>query len=196
MTITLERPRAAAHYWPGDIPGITTGLVLACPGRFEALRQRPVANTSGGNLDKLLGALGALLPAAFPSSRRYDYVISNSVKTVYWDGMPDPSKPGGVNRVTVPDLSEVEEQDNIDRLFQEVGHLAVILALGDQAHHALRLMRQQGFRGRVLFGKHPSFPSINTRIREDVDGNPILKGQKDATARRMAVVAREILAAS
>jgi hypothetical protein len=46
MTAILERFTPAAHFYPGDISGIRTALVLACPGRFEEKR----AKASGKHL--------------------------------------------------------------------------------------------------------------------------------------------------
>lgn len=172
------------YYWPGTEIARRTAIILACPGRHEVAKGRPAAEGTGANVDRLLAALGEHLPEAFPSADRYDYVIGNSSCCVHFDALTDDS---------VPPAAEIRAPANISRLKGEFGDCLTALALGPHATLAADLLVGHGFQGRVLrCSRHLSFRGINS-IRVDVDGVRIVRGDPDATARRIAVIAKEIM---
>ena len=168
------------HYHSGDVIGIKTGIILACPGRLEAKRCRPAAAASGNNLDTLLGFLGRREPTMFPYEDRYTYVISNSSDKVHYKGLTGD---------TVPSYSQILDPANLTRLMNEVGHCSTILALGEHALTALELLASRGFRPTVISGGHPSMSNLNRNITHDIDGELIVKGSSGATRRRIEVLA-------
>ncbi|MFD1628126.1 hypothetical protein, partial [Azospirillum griseum] len=64
------------------------------------------------------------------------------------------------------------------------------MSAGLALDHAVRC----GYGGRVIrCDWHLSFSRINSSISIDITGRPILKGQSDATLKRIEVVAKDIL---
>lgn len=70
-----------------------------------------------------------------------------------------------------------------------------IICFGKRAQMAIKQVIKLHFQNKkspkIINTRHPGFQSLN-RITKDIEGNTILKGQKDATRRRLQVIAHEI----
>jgi hypothetical protein len=64
----------APHFCKGRF---SVAFVFSAPGTAELAAGKPVAGATGSNLELALSYLHGALPAVFPSSRRYDYRITN-----------------------------------------------------------------------------------------------------------------------
>ncbi|WP_152622345.1 hypothetical protein [Archangium violaceum] len=174
------------HFWPGSSKARHTAIVFACPGQHEREQRRPVAETTGKNLNILLEFLNQRHPEIFPSTNRYDYVLANSSDQVHFNELTDD---------TEPENSEILTPLNVARLLRDISGCSTVLTMGRCASVALDAVVQQGFSGRVIpCNWHLSFSRLNTSIPTDAAGNEIQEEGHAATVKRIEVVAAEILA--
>ncbi|MDY0037700.1 MAG: hypothetical protein RBS05_17455 [Zoogloea oleivorans] len=110
------------HYCEGRIP---VAFVFSAPGNDEVIFGRPVAGTTGENLDKALVFLRELAPNFFPSSSRYDYRITNA--------FPDPRARSIGNGRTEPTRSEVLTNSNIQRFLKDIDGCSLVVLCGKKA---------------------------------------------------------------
>ena len=140
-----------AHAQP--CPGARTGFVFICPGRHEANRGYPCAAGTGANLNRVLEVLHQRRPDLFPSTSRWQYVVTNS-----WDRVEYPALTGR----SVPTEGEVLMPANLERLAREIAALERVVACGAQAQAAVRALKAGGrFQGDVAFARHLSQRSVN-----------------------------------
>jgi hypothetical protein len=111
--------------------------VLAVPGRKEREANRPAAGDTGDNLDRILTYLNRHDSEAFPSTKRYDYRIANALETVMFgdDSMPD--------------IADVLEPANLERLAEQLEGTTTIVALSVPA-----------VEGVMHAGIHPSYSHV------------------------------------
>lgn len=164
-------------------------FLFACPGQKEEKSGKVVTGNTGKNLDLLLSSLSQssdpAIRSIFPSSNRYDYLITNASDIVHYPALDGKS---------VPSREEMTEEININRLFYELENAQYVVTFGVQAREAARLVSYM-FEMREIYPRpkfisslpHLSFLSLN-QITNDVEGNEIPKGDKSATAKRIAVV--------
>ena len=170
----------------------SVAFMFACPGHKEELAGRVVAGATGKNLDILLSIFmhseHKEIRALFPSSNRYDYLITNASDIIHY-----PSLDG----TSLPSLKEYSCDSNIERLYSELSGIDYVIAFGQQAKNAARRVESMygPFDGKLpLFicsAPHLSFLSLN-RIRNDVCGDPIERGNPQATHKRLEVIAKSI----
>jgi hypothetical protein len=147
----MPLPLVSPHHQPS--PGAQTGFVFICPGRHEANRGYPCAAGTGANLARALVVLSELAPQTFVSADRHRYVVTNS-----WPQVEYPALTGR----SVPDVIEVLQQSNLDRLSMELAGLSCVIACGQQAQAAVRALLDSGhLRARVAFARHLSQRSVN-----------------------------------
>jgi hypothetical protein len=101
------------------------GFIFACPGSDEKNANELVAGNTGKNLNHLLDFLTKERPDIFFSENRYDYLITNSVETVYFAAQD--------NGKTVPKDDEVLDPANVSRIIEEVKECKYIILFGKQA---------------------------------------------------------------
>lgn len=164
---------------------IRTAFIFSCPGQEEEKSGRLVNGQTGKNLDLMLSFLKEDYPELFPSSDRYDYRITNSSEIVHYkahDGRSEP-KP-----------QEISSDQNIERLKSDLDGYSCIIIFGRCAEIATELLKKKYGMENTIFlrSRHLSFLSLNSSIKTDVNGEPITKGDPDATKKRIRVAARFI----
>ena len=166
--------------------GMKSAFIFSCPGQEELKSGLLVNGQTGKNLDVLLSILNKSRPELFPSVNRYDYRITNSSERVHYTAYD--------NR-TEPVAAEVKEKENISRLKNDITGYSCVIAFGRSAGIAAELMSsEQGFENvSFITSRHLSFLSLNSSIREDINGCPIERGSQDGTYKRLEVVAAQIL---
>lgn len=166
-------------------------FMFACPGQKEEKAGKVVAGNTGKNLNLLLSVLSASenenIRALFPSENRYDYLITNSSDIIHYPALDGTS---------LPSKSEYADDANLNRLFHELENSKYVIAFGNQAKEAAKLVSLK-YDMREIYPKpvfitslpHLSLLALN-QISTDTDGNKIGKGEKDATLKRIKVVAK------
>lgn len=165
------------------------GFIFACPGQKERAAQRVVAGNTGNNLNLLLSSLSKssnyVIRSLFPSSNRYDYLITNASNIIHYPALDGRS---------LPSRKEYMSKENIDRLCSEIADLKYIIAFGAQAKDVAQALKieykNRGNASSKVFITalpHLSFLSLN-QIRFDINGDRILRGDKSATAKRIEVL--------
>lgn len=166
-------------------------FMFACPGQKEEKAGKVVAGNTGKNLNLLLSVLSASenenIRALFPSENRYDYLITNSSDIIHYPALDGTS---------LPSKSEYADDANLNRLFHELENSKYVVAFGNQAKEASKLVSLK-YDMREIYPKpvfitslpHLSLLALN-QISTDTDGNRIEKGEKDATLKRIKVVAK------
>lgn len=160
-------------------------LVLSCPGACEELQGRPAAGRSGENLKKILEEVNRLLKTS-------DWIREKVTITNAWDKPEHICKTGR----SEAKISEIKSTPNIKRLFLDVKHTEkYIICFGKRAETAIQEVIKVHFHDKtppkLITTRHPGMQSLN-RISTDLEGNAILKGQQDATKKRLKVIALEI----
>lgn len=167
----------------------SVGFIFACPGQKEMLAQKVVAGSTGNNLNLLLCSLSAssnsAIKSLFPSIDRYDYLITNASDIVHYPAL---------DGYSLPSRKEYMNEKNIERLCAELKNLKLVIAFGTQAKEVSQAI-ENAYRNKCVVKKpcfitllpHLSFLSLN-RIGLDVNGVPILRGDKDGTNKRIEVV--------
>lgn len=163
-------------------PEIKTAFIFACPGQEEEKSGKLVNGQTGKNLDAVLVFLNKKYPDIFPSTNRYDYRITNSSEYVHY---------AAYDHRTEPTPKEIKEPENIARLKKDIEGYNYVITFGKSAALAAESA------GKIpdtkfIYSQHLSFMSLNYTIKNDVNGNPIEKGSKDATSKRIEVAAKKI----
>lgn len=166
----------------------TAGFMFACPGQKEMNAGRVVAGTTGKNLDRLLAILAASenedVRRLFPSSDRYDYLITNASNIVHYPAL---------DATSLPSKREYQRPDNLARLRDELKDLDYLITFGEQAHIASELLKSPTrsstpIAAHLIRLPHLSLLSLN-QIFLDREGKRIVPGTPNATELRLQVVA-------
>ena len=164
----------------------TVAFVFACPGQKEMQQGRVVAGKTGENLNTLLHILSnssPLLHSLFPTSDRYYYRITNASNLVHYPAL---------NAVSVPHKREYLTDVNVQRILSELSGSTLVLAFGQQARELMMYVADNfSVNFSIVYLPHLSLLSLN-QIPFTVDGRRIERGEKDATVRRLEVVAIKI----
>ncbi len=165
---------------------IPTAFIFSCPGQEEMKSGKLVNGQTGKNLDMMLEFLHNSRPDIFPSVDRYDYRITNSSEIVHFKAHD--------NR-TEPKTSEICETDNIKRLCADISGFKYVITFGRCSAIASKVLTEQGLCADITFmySQHLSFLSLNSSIKNDINGCPIERGSKDSTRKRLEVAAWKIL---
>ncbi|MBQ7291144.1 MAG: hypothetical protein IJW76_05440 [Clostridia bacterium] len=166
-------------------------FMFACPGQKEQAAGKVVAGATGKNLNLLLSVLAKSenekIRALFPSADRYDYLITNSSDTIHYPAL---------DKTSLPSKREYSDDANLNRLYKELDHTKYVIAFGAQAKEASKLveykykMREVTPRPTFITSlPHLSLLALN-QISEDVHGARIERGDKEATLKRICVVAK------
>jgi hypothetical protein len=167
-------------------PHNTTLLLFSCPGQEEKKLGYPCAGITGKNLAILLEELHHLNPEEFTKERE-SYYINNAWDKVEYEGST------GRTEATQNDILS---DRNIERLNSEISHVEKIICFGDKAKTVIeKLIKNEALNSKVQihYGPHLGFQSINRQVKNDIDGNPLLKGESDNTRKRLTVIAKSIL---
>ena len=140
---------------------IDIALVFSCPGQKEKEQGKPVSGQTGKNLDYFLTKLFEKLEYDFDN--RYDFRITNSVKTVYHKNL-FPYK-------TEPTTAEIKEKNNLIRLHNELCDIErFIFCFGKKSELALNEIQKNSDlklkTNKIFTVKHLSNNSLN-RIKID-----------------------------
>ena len=168
-------------------------FLFACPGQKEQKAGKVVAGSTGRNLNLLLSALSSsessFIKELFPSEDRYDYLITNASNVVHYPAWDETS---------LPKKEEYSAGANLSRLFYELEDMKYVIAFGVQAKETAKLLElmfdMRNVEPRPTFITslpHLSFLSLN-QISKDVNGNDIVKGDKEGTAKRIQVVRKQL----
>lgn len=166
-------------------------FMFACPGQKEQAAGRVVAGATGKNLNMLLSILAESenekVRTLFPSADRYDYLITNSSDTVHYPAL---------DKTSLPSKKEYSDGANIARLCGELESMKYVIAFGAQAKDVSRLVENKYQLKNVISRPvfitalpHLSLLALN-QISEDVNGVRIERGDKEATRKRLTVVAK------
>lgn len=166
-------------------------FMFACPGQKEQAAGKVVAGATGKNLNTLLSILmcseNEKIRALFPSDDRYDYLITNSSDIVHYPAL---------DKTSLPSKSEYSDDANLNRLYAELDHVKYVIAFGAQAKEASKLVEYK-YKLREVSPRpvfitslpHLSLLALN-QISTDVNGDRIERGDKEATHKRLTVVAK------
>jgi len=166
-------------------------FMFACPGQKEQAAGKVVAGATGKNLNTLLAILAGSenekIRSLFPSEDRYDYLITNASDTVHYPAL---------DKTSLPSKSEYSDDANLNRLYGELDHVKYVIAFGAQAKDVSRLVeykyKMREVTPRPVFITslpHLSLLALN-QISEDINGERIERGDKEATRKRLTVVAK------
>lgn len=164
-------------------------FMFACPGQKEQQAGKVVAGSTGKNLNLLLSSLShssdIRIRALFPSTDRYDYLITNASNIIHYPALDNKS---------LPLKSEYMKEENIERLCEELKDVQFVIAFGTQAKDvsdavaaAYETNNIEIHPSFITSLPHLSFLSLN-QISRDVNGNEIMKGDKEGTAKRITVI--------
>lgn len=164
---------------------IKTAFIFSCPGQEELKSGRLVNGQTGKNLDLMLSILNKSHPDIFPSCDRYDYRITNSSEMVHYKAYDNRSEPSS---------KEITDSANIERLKQDIEGYDYIITFGRSAALAAEHVKNKyGFEGvSFMYSQHLSFLSLNSSIKTDINGDPIIRGDKNATFKRLEAAAKRI----
>lgn len=155
--------------------GRKIAVLLSCPGRHELNAGRPAARQTGKNLEMVLNKLGL---------SRSEVAIDNASSKVFFKSL---------NHRTEAPLNEVLDPQNINRLDQELfPETKIILAMGNIPYEVAKALQKLHPDLIVVKSHHPGFCSLN-HIKKDVNENDILRGDVDATQKRVDVIVEDIL---
>ncbi len=164
---------------------IKTAFIFSCPGQEELKSGKLVNGQTGKNLDMMLTILHKKFPEIFPSTDRYDYRITNSSEQVHYKAYD--------NR-TEPKTAEINTPENLERLKKDIEGYQYVITFGRcaslAAEYAVKAYNMN--ETKFLYSRHLSFLSLNSTIKTDIDGNPIAKGSKDSTYKRLEAAAKKI----
>jgi uracil-DNA glycosylase len=169
----------------------SVAFMFACPGQKEQAAGRVTAGATGKNLNLLLSILAESenekVRALFPSDDRYDYLITNASDTVHYPAL---------DKTSLPSKKEYSTDENLERLCGELESVRYVIAFGAQAKDVSRLVEAR-YQLREI-SERPTFitalPHLSLlalkQISLDADGERIEKGDKEATRKRLTVVAK------
>lgn len=168
-------------------------FMFACPGQKEQEAGRVVAGNTGKNLNLLLSLLSHSsnihISGLFPSTDRYDYLITNASNFIHYPALDGSS---------LPTKKEYMKEENIERLCEELKNVRCVIAFGTQAKDVsvaveAAYKKKNAAQAPIFITSlpHLSFLSLN-QISVDVNGDRIMKGDKNGTAKRMEVVKEKL----
>lgn len=163
---------------------IRTAFIFSCPGQEEEKSGKLVNGQTGKNLNGVLAYLKRSRPDLFPSVDRYDYRITNSSESVHYkayDGRTEPS------------AAEIRDPENLNRLAEDIYGYDTVITFGKSADLAASLLKDRFPGTSFLYSRHLSFLSLNSGIKNDINGDPIIRGSSDSTQKRLEVAADDIL---
>ena len=166
-------------------------FMFACPGQKEQAAGRVVAGATGKNLNTLLSILAEIenekIRTLFPSADRYDYLITNASDTVHYPAL---------DKTSLPSKKEYGAEENVARLCGELEEVKYVIAFGAQAKDVSSLAKSRYALQNtavcpvfITSLPHLSLLALN-QISEDVNGERIERGDKEATHKRLTVVAK------
>lgn len=169
-------------------------FMFACPGQKEKEAGRVVAGSTGKNLDRLLSCLShssnIQISELFPSANRYDYLITNASNIIHYPALDGKS---------LPAKSEYTREENVERLCDELKNARFVIAFGIQAKEVSAAVaaayEKKDMCQKPIFITslpHLSFLSLN-QISCDVNGERIMKGDKEGTNKRIEVVREKVV---
>lgn len=141
-------PKYSAHYCRGKLP---TAFVLSVPGAAEADKRRPVSGDTGKNLDLALACLSSRNPTLFPSSRRYDYRITNA--------FAEPRAKSLGHASSEAKASEIRTSANIARVIKDLSGCNLVLLCGKKAQLLSAAIEACGMQ--VVKVPHPGHRGLN-----------------------------------
>ncbi|MBM7635525.1 hypothetical protein [Streptococcus saliviloxodontae] len=161
-------------------------FVFICPGQEEENKGKPVAGQTGKNLETLLYFLNQSIPTEFPTTQRYDYRILNLSDKIFYK-----EKTG----MSTPPVNDIDSEENIKRIIGEIGNCEIIIFFSKNKKYAkviekikIRLNSNQ----KTMRVMHLGFQSINRGVKCDKLNNPIIRGDKEGTFKRLEVIAEDI----
>lgn len=163
---------------------IKTAFIFSCPGQEELKSGLLVNGQTGKNLDMMLTILNKKRPDIFPSTNRYDYRITNSSEIVHYKAHD--------NR-TEPKAAEITAPENIKRLKEDISGYGHVITFGRCSQIGAEKLKGECQNTVFMYSQHLSFLSLNSTIKNDIEGKPIEKGDKNGTYKRLEVAAQKIL---
>jgi hypothetical protein len=138
-------------------------FVFSCPGKEEQENNRPVSGITGRNLEFFISEL--YKGKDRNNATRYDFRITNSVSEVFYKGL---------NGRTEPKASDIKNQSNIDRLYNEIKDVKkIIICFGRKAERAVSLVRKkyEFINIEVIYIPHLGLQSLNRlKIKNELKG--------------------------
>jgi uracil-DNA glycosylase len=136
-------------------------FIFACPGKKEEKHNIVCYGSTGTNLDKLLRKLNEIDPSDFKKVDRYNYMILNSYQKVY-PNSEDPQK-------TEPEYFEIDEIDNLERIYNNIKDKEIVIGFGDCAKHAYDSVKAKYSDLNVEFveGEHLSPRHLNRAYKSE-----------------------------
>ncbi|EFI67586.1 hypothetical protein BFZC1_15525 [Lysinibacillus fusiformis ZC1] len=171
------------YYESGSSNEVT--LVFSCPGQKEMKLKRPAAGTTGTNLDIVLKYLNNYKGIEW---NRENITITNSwpnIEYIKFTGRSEATK------------HEITHSDNLERLYDDIKDTTkYIICFGENANYAVNQINQN-LLASIISARHLSSRNLNANIKEDINGNKIIKSTTDIekeknTKARLEVVAKEI----
>lgn len=144
-------PASSAHFWRGHLP---IAFVFSVPGAHEKSESRPVARTTGENLDFALVYLQAHNPEAFPSADRYAYRITNAYCKPIARSLGNSSSQAANSQILAP--------ENVSRVIRDLAGCRVVILCGRKAQLLQNSVRQAG--KTVVFAWHTSNQALSSKF--------------------------------
>jgi len=147
MTPQPQQPLQSTHYNEGITK--TVAFVLTCPGYYEKEHNRPAAGVTGIQLETLIKYIKKKEAhlKLFNSDNLYDYRITNASPTPHYNG-------------TRPSVSELYNEENLERLRRELSGFEIIIVMGSLATKAVTKALPNET---IISTCHPSQCSINRK---------------------------------
>lgn len=178
--------RAIVKYNLGKIDGIA--FIFACPGKKELDNHKVVFGTTGTNLNELLKKLKHFCLNKFPSTNRYDYLITNSSERVYYKGYQGKKR-------TTPYACDISKDDNVDRLYEELKNSSIVITFGKDARNAIGLVNEKhkDFQSKKFIDAKYHLGQLGlSHIHYDINGRLIDNKHTNCTDLRLEVIAYDI----
>jgi len=176
--------KTTPHYQGGSEN--KTAFVFSCPGKCEEKECRPVAKTTGKNLETLMKILNEKLKSD-------DFIRSKVTITNSWARVEYPAKTGR----TEAKKDEILKEKNLLRLLDEVKDIEkMIICSGNNAKlvvSALLEKKMLNNKLKIFFLPHLGTRGINMKIKKDAAGDIIKPGDENATYRRLEAIASDII---
>ena len=153
------------HYCKGRLP---IAFVFSAPGNNEIICGRPVAGTTGENLDEALVLLSVLAPNIFSSPHRYEYRITNA--------FPELRAKNIGNGRTEATKSEILTDSNIQRIRFDVEGCRLVVLCGRKANYLSSI-----FVGNNVFivqAVHVGNKGLNGKFELSSDWNKSTSGER------------------
>jgi hypothetical protein len=173
------------HYQEGT--EVKIAFVFSCPGQCEEKECRPVAKTTGRNLETLMKILNEKMQTA-------DFTLEKITITNSWSRVEYPAKTGR----TEAKQKEILIEKNLERLSLELIPInKMVICSGNNAAFAVKTLIEKKLlykKIKIIYLPHLGTRGINMKIKDDINGNPIKPGVENATYKRLEKIASEIMA--